>query len=178
MYYETDRLILRVLHEAYAPKVLDFYMGNKEYFEEWEPDRPPNFYTLEYQAALLKCEFEMAAKMTAVRFWIFRKDAPDTIIGTVSFQNVLRFVYQSCSIGYKLDANNQHQGFATEAIGKALSIIKKELNLHRVEALVLPENHSSIHLLERLGFEKEGICRSCIFLHNNWTDNLRYSLIL
>lgn len=177
MYYETDRLILRLLHESSAPEVLDFYMRNKNIFEIWEPDRPRNFYTVEYQAALLKCEFELAAKMNAVRFWIFPKTQPDKIIGTVSFQSVMRSVFQSCSIGYKLDSDYWHQGYATEALQAAISIVFREFKLHRIEALVLPENDPSIQLLERLGFVFEGVCHSCIFLHSHWTDHLRYSLI-
>lgn len=177
MYYETDRLILRLLHERSAPDVLDFYKRNKNVFEIWEPDRPQNFYTVEYQAALLKCEFELAVKMNAVRFWIFSKTQPDKIIGTVSFQNVLRSVFQSCSIGYKLDPDYWHQGYATEALQTAISVVFREFKLHRIEALVLPENEPSIRLLECLGFVCEGICHSCIYLHSHWTDHLQYSLI-
>lgn len=177
MYYETDRLILRVLYESSAPKVLDFYEKNKVIFENVEPERPKNFYTLEYQSALLKCEFDMIVKKQSLRFWIFKKEEPDVIIGTVSFQNIMRSVYQSCLIGYKLDPLYWKQGYAREAIQKAISIVFQELHLHRIEALVLPHNLPSIRLLEHLGFESEGICRSCIFLKQKWTDHLRYSLI-
>lgn len=177
MYYETDRLILRLLHESSAQEVLNFYLKNKEIFELREPDRPKNFYTREYQAALLKCEFQLAIKMTGVRFWIFQKHAPEQIIGTVSFQDVIRSVYQSCHIGYKLDPDYWHQGYAREAVSKAISVIFEEFDLHRIEALVMPDNQASIRLLTHLGFEEEGICRSCIYLHSRWTDNLRYSLI-
>lgn len=177
MYYETDRLILRILHENSAAEVLDFFIRNKDIFERWEPDRPWNFYTREYQAAILKCEFELVMKMNAVRFWIFLKESPDTLIGTVSFQNVMRSVFQSCCIGYKMDKDYQQQGYATEAISTAISIIATEMGLHRIEAFVAPNNTPSIRLLERLGFVYEGIRRSCIYLHSNWTDHLQYSFI-
>lgn len=177
LYYETDRLVLRLLHENSAPEVLDFYKRNKNVFEIWEPDRPRNFYTVEYQTALLKCEFELALKMNAVRFWIFSKTQPDKIIGTVSFQNVMRSVFQSCRIGYKLDPDYWHQGYATEALQAAIPVVFREFKLHRIEALVLPENEPSIRLLEHLGFIREGVCHSCIFLHSRWTDHLQYSLI-
>ena len=177
MYYETDRMTLRLLHESSVAEVLDFYTRNKDIFEPWEPDRPLNFYTPEYQQALLKCEFELAVKMNAVRFWIFTKEQPEKIIGTVSFQNVTRSVFQSCCIGYKLDANYRHQGYAREAIAAAISIIANELQIHRIEAFVSPDNLPSIRLLEHLGFTYEGIRRSCIYLHSNWTDHLQYSFI-
>lgn len=177
MYYETDRLILRILYESSAPKVLDFYKKNKVIFENFEPERPENFYTIEYQSALLKCEFDMIIKKHCLRFWIFTKEEPDTIIGTVSFQNIIRSVYQSCQIGYKLDPLYWKHGYARESIRKAISIVFQEFDLHRIEALVLPDNQPSIRLLEHLDFELEGLCHSCIFLKKKWTDHLRYSLI-
>lgn len=175
--YETERLLLRLLYEDSAKDVLDFYQRNQAIFEHIEPDRPDHFYSLEYQAALLRCEFQLAAKKNGVRFWIFPKNEPQKIIGTVSFQNILRSVYQSCQIGYKFDTGYWHQGFAFESIQKAISIVFQEFGLHRIEALVLPDNAPSIRLLDRLGFEQEGICRSCIYLHSSWADHLRYSFI-
>ena len=177
MYYETERLILRILHENAAAKVLQFYEKNHEVFDAFEPIRPENFYTRACQANILRCEFQLAVKKKAVRFWVFRKQQPQQIIGTVSFQNIQRTVYQSCQIGYKFDPDFWHQGFAYESIEKAVSVIFNDLSLHRIEALVLPDNQPSIRLLRRLGFVEEGLCRSCIFLPSGWTDHLRYSLI-
>lgn len=177
MYYETDRLILRILMENSAKECLDFHWKNKNIFEFYEPDRPANFYTIYFQEALLRHDRQAIANGTGVRFWVFVKDFPNQVIGTVSFQNVIRGAYQSCLIGYKFDKDFWHHGYATEAIAKGISIIFKEWNLHRVEALVLPGNNASIHLLERLGFAQEGICRSCVCLHSNWEDHIRYSYI-
>ena len=175
--YETERLALRLLREDYAEPALYFYEKNREVFEAWEPDRPMFFYTRKFQASLLRAEFQMALKGNALRFWIFEKGNPWDIIGTVSFQNIIRSVYQTCQIGYKLDEDFWHRGYAREAIARTLSVALYELDLHRVEALGLPENLSSIRLLQALGFEEEGICQSCIYLHGSWADHLRYSYL-
>lgn len=177
LFYETERLTLQILLAGDADRVLDFYLRNQAEFEVWEPDRPTNFYTREYQASLLRVEFRMAMRLQAVRFWISEKEHPQRIIGTVSFQNVLRSVYQSCQIGYKLDKEFWHRGYAYEAVLAAMYHVLKELKLHRVEALVLPDNLPSIRLLERLGFEPEGLRRSCVYLHSGWVDHLMYSYI-
>lgn len=177
MLYETDRLVLRILSGDFASQVLDFYKKNKEVFEACEPDRPPNFYTREYLTALMNCEFDLAIKMSAVRFWVFSKEEPNRIIGTISFQDIVRSVYQSCHIGYKFDSDYWHQGYARESIKKAISVVLQEFRLHRIEALVLPDNLSSMRLLESLNFQYEGVSQSCIYLHSNWTDHLRYSFI-
>jgi len=177
MHYETDRLFLKILQSDSVPLVLDFYKKNKAVFEACEPDRPKNFYTKEYLSALMKCEFDLTMKAIAIRFWVFEKDNPDKIIGTISFQDIIRSVYQCCHIGYKFDPDYWHQGYAKESIQKAISVVLKEFHLHRIEALVLPDNLPSIRLLEKLKFQYEGVSRKCIFLHSRWTDHLCYSFI-
>lgn len=175
--YETNRLYLKALQENAAPQVLDFYQRSREAFERWEPDRSASFYAPAHQAALLRWEFQLILKQAALRLWVFRKEDPGVIIGTISFQEIRRTIYQSCLLGYKFDPAFWRQGYATEGIQCALSVVFHEMGLHRVEALVLPENTPSIRLLDRLGFTNEGVAYSCIYLHGAWRDHLRFSLI-
>ncbi|MDI3310125.1 MAG: hypothetical protein QJR05_01665 [Thermoanaerobacterium sp.] len=37
--YETERLVLRVLDKTYAELVLDYYLRNRTFLQEWEPLR-------------------------------------------------------------------------------------------------------------------------------------------
>lgn len=175
--YETERLYLKILQEDSVPAVLDFYKRSREAFEPWEPDLPASFFTSDHQTLLLRSEFQLALRQASLRFWVFSKKEPDKIIGTISFQNITRSVYQSCHIGYKFDPAYWHQGYASEGIRGGLSFLFREWKLHRVEAFVQPDNTASIQLLERLGFCCEGISRSCIYLHGSWKDHLRYSII-
>lgn len=175
--YKTDRLILKVLKGDDAEAVLQFYLDNKELFERYEPDRPDNFYTLSHQKAVLNCEYNMTVKLSAVRFYVFKKEQPDKIIGTICFRNITRSVYQACEVGYKFDHNFQHQGYAFEALCMGIAVMFEDQRLHRIEANVMPENTSSIHLLETLGFALEGTARSFAYIHGRWQDHLRYSLI-
>ena len=45
----------------------------------------------------------------------------------------------------------------TEALSAILKFGFDELELNRIEAVVLPENTASIQMLEKLGFRKEGL---------------------
>lgn len=175
--YETDRLILKVLKADDAENVLQFYLDNKELFEKYEPDRPDNFYTAAHQKAVLICEYNLTVKLSAVRFYVYRKEQPDKIIGTIGFRNITRSIYQTCEAGYKFDRNFQHQGYAFEALCMGIAVMFEDLKLHRIEANVMPENAPSIHLLESLGFTLEGTARSFALIHGKWRDHLRYSLI-
>ena len=122
MLYETDRLRLEILTPSSAREVLDFQLRNRELFARYEPSLPENFYTTSHQQALLKCELKLAMKLSTIRFYVFRKDAPSQIIGTVCLHDVTRMPYSCCEIGYKFDRAVHRRGYAREAVAKAVSI--------------------------------------------------------
>lgn len=177
--YHTQNLILKALAptDENAMAVLEFYERNKDIFEVYEAARPENFYTKAYQKSVLSCEFSMAVKSEMFRFWVYKKENPTKIIGTISFFHFMRCVYQCCETGYKFDSNYWHKGYAKEALQYGISLMFEEENLHRIEAYVMPSNIPSIKLLESLGFIQEGLCRSSICVHGKWEDHLLFSLL-
>ncbi len=175
--YETPRLILKVLRTDSAPMVLDFYNRDKELFEQYEIDRAPNFYTVKYQQKVLRCEYDMTAKSRLFRFYVFRKENPRQIIGTVCIHNIAPNFFGSCEIGYKFSSEFHHQGYATEAVGLCTQLAFTELKLHKVIAIVHPGNVSSMKLMNRLGFEQEGLLRDYLQMRGKWCNHYIYSLI-
>ena len=177
MEYETERLILRVLTPDYAKSVCRFVTKNRKQFEIYEPILPANYYTWEHQQAILSGELKLTLQTKNIRYYIFLKENPEQIIGTVALHNIASAAYSSCEIGYKFDADYQHKGYAREAVAMAVSIAFAALGLHRVYARVMPENTASIKLLKDLLFEEEGLERECIKIQGKWQDHLRFSLI-
>lgn len=176
--YQTQRLWLKVLNERNSRAVCDFYSRNKEHFEPFEPERTPGFYTPEFHRKSLAAERHQYEQRRYLRLYLYRKENPEQIIGSICFDHICFGSFQSCTVGYKLDKDFQGQGYMLEALTYSLkNIIFGEYGLHRVEALVVPENAASIHLLERLGFEKEGISRDFARLCGVWRDHVKYALI-
>lgn len=177
MAYQTKHLELKILDDTKAEQVLKFYLDNQEIFEEYETDRPPQFYTEDFQRLLLESEYNLAVKQTFLRFWVYEKGQPNQIIGTVSFHNIRRGFYQCCEIGYKFDKRYWGRGYAKESISKCIWVAFEELRLHRMEACVLPRNTASRRLLKSLGFELEGIKKQSVKLHGVWQDHELYALL-
>ncbi len=175
--YETQRTIIQTINKNYAPKVLSFYEDNKSNFEPWEPQREDNFYTLPYQRASLTIESNLMSEGRLSRFWVFTKEKPDEIIGSICFQNILREPYRSCSLGYKFSHRYLHLGYAYESLSKCIEIIFKEYPIHRIEAFIMENNLPSLRLIERLSFQYEGISHDYARIEGVWTDHRRYSLI-
>lgn len=174
--YETRRLILKVLGPDYSYDVLRFYERDKELFEKYEADRCQNFYTEAHQRNILQLEYGLCLKFHHIRFYVFEKEDPSTIIGTICLYDISR-PYARAELGYKFNSRYHHRGYASEAVEKLIDIAFTELNLHRLCARVVQENTPSIRLLHGLGFEQEGICRDYMCFHGVWTDHLQFSLL-
>lgn len=173
----TNRLILKVLGPEAAPMVLEFYKKNRDIFEHYEPVIGDEFYTLDHQKKVLQFEHNNILKLIMLRYWIFAKDNPKEIIGTVSYRNIVRPIYESCTIGYKMDKDNMNKGYCSEAIAATIPLIAKELGIHRFEALILPDNAPSIHMVEKLGFKYEGILRDKIIINGERLDHCMYAYL-
>ncbi|WP_404407903.1 GNAT family N-acetyltransferase [Jeotgalibacillus malaysiensis] len=175
--YCTDRLVLKQLDSNDAELVLDYYIRNKVFLTRWEAEREGDFYTLKMQKLLLDQDIESYKRGSSIKFWIFKKEDEEKVIGCISFQNILRSIMQSCILGYKLDVSETGKGYLGEALKKAIGVMFSEYDLHRIEAPVMPINTSSINVLKRLGFVNEGITNKMMKVNGAWKDHIRWSLL-
>jgi ribosomal-protein-alanine N-acetyltransferase len=173
----TERLHLKTLGAEAAPLVLEFYKRNRNIFEKYEPVIGDDFYTLDHQRKILEFEHQNILKLIMVRYWIFEKGRPERIIGTISYRNIVRPIYESCTIGYKMDRDFVNKGYCSEGIKATIPVIAEDLGIHRFEALILPDNEPSIHMVQKLGFKYEGILRDKIIIGGERLDHCMYSYL-
>ena len=87
--------------------------------------------------------------------WAACKKSNDRCIGMVNYHR--RDTRNSrLQLGYITAPKHQRNGFGTEAVRAVLNYCAEELNIHRVEALIHPDNLASVRLAEGLGFCCEG----------------------
>lgn len=175
-YYETDRLILKVLNKTYSKEVLDYYVRNKEFLEEWEPAREVEFYTRKYQEKQLDMDSKSVKSGEAFKLWIFKKGENKTI-GYFAFNNIVRGIFLSCFLGYKLDGDEIRKGYMSEALKKGIDIAFRELGLHRIEANIMPKNKASLALAQKLNFYNEGLARKYLKIDGQWEDHIHMVLL-
>ena len=175
--YYKDNLILKVLDSSYAEQVLEFYGSNRDEFDKYETDKPDNFYTIDFIDNLLHAEYTAFLQGHHIRFFLYDKTVPDTIIGTISFSSLKGGAFKSCITGYKIDKKFQCHGYGRRMLTMALKIIVTELNMHRIEAYISPDNEASISLATTLGFINEGMAYSYVFIKGQWHDHFRYVYI-
>ena len=174
--YETPRLILLQSAPSLAAKTADYYSRNRDFFENIDPPRPPDFYTIKAQRRGLQRDLQDAKKMHALRFWLMLKGS-DEIIGMTALNNIVFGSFCSCFLAYKLDLRFLRQGLTSEAISRVVRIAFDDLGLHRIEANIMPRNIPSLRLVEKLGFQNEGLARQYLNINDVWEDHIHMTLL-
>jgi [ribosomal protein S5]-alanine N-acetyltransferase len=87
-------------------------------------------------------------------------------------------VLETVDIWYVIgDRQARRKGYATEAVEILVTHIFDTTPLPRVGATVDVENQASVALLEKLGFQREGVLRSALFHHARWHDVAVYGVM-
>lgn len=175
--YETERLLLKIPDVTQAGQVLDYFVRNREFFREWDVAKGEAFYTVTCQEKLLAKDLEDLNNKVNIRYWIYKKENINRIIGTVSFTNIVRGVFLSCFLGYKLDMDEINRGYMTEAVSKGIAVMFEDYGLHRIEANIMPKNLRSLKVVEKLGFHNEGLALKYLKINGKWEDHIHMVLL-
>ena len=68
-------------------------------------------------------------------------------------------------------------GYATAGAELLVGHAFDELGLHRVSASAFADNDASRRVLEKVGFEREGVARKEAFVDGEWQDVVNYGLL-
>ena len=102
--------------------------------------------------------------------------ATATLVGEVSLGSVLRGPFQSCFIGYWIDATHAGRGYVPEGVVLVIRYGFEELGLHRIEAAIVPRNAKSRRVAEKLGLRDEGTAARFLQIRGVWEDHVRYAI--
>ena len=168
---ETGRLTLRQVQQSDVNGIF-FLRSDKKVLKYL--DREPAA-TIEEAALWIQKINDLEKNNNAVTWAITLK--PDlTLIGTICFWNITKEHYRA-EIGYALNPDHQSKGIMQEAMTAVLDYGFKIMKLHSIEANVNPNNLSSIKLLERNNFIREGYFKENYFFNGKFSNSAIYSLI-
>lgn len=174
----TRRLRVAHVQPGYEAQTVDFFTRNRAHFSRWDPPAPADFYSVGFWERSVVRSVDDFAADRAVRFDVF--DAAEAerriVIGRMGFSQIFRGPFQSCILGYQVDAAYEGQGVMHEALVAAIAYVFDVKALHRIQANHLPENARSAALLARLGFVHEGLAKDYLFIANAWRDHVLNAL--
>ncbi len=115
------------------------------------------------------------ARRSAYEFIIEEIETGDPI-GVTSLHRI-DWIRRSAGVGYWIRRSRWGRGLATEGVGALIDRGFRVYHLHRLEAHVALENHASQRVVEKLGFEREGVAREVEFVNGRYLDHIQYSLL-
>jgi [ribosomal protein S5]-alanine N-acetyltransferase len=102
--------------------------------------------------------------------------AEDRLIGHVGFHPW--YAPRIYEIGWVFHPHYHGRGYATEAAAALLRYGFESLSVHRVIATCQPENPASWRVMEKLGMQREGHLRKCIYRdETTWWDEYFYAIL-
>ncbi|MBN9407723.1 MAG: GNAT family N-acetyltransferase [Burkholderiales bacterium] len=170
---DTPRLRLREITETDIPALLAMY--DLPETMQWLGADP--LVTADHAAALVAFIRQgWSLPVPEPRWGIERRDHPGLLIGTVGLR-LWDTGARHCQLGYQLDWRHRSRGYAHEALSTLLAWCFDRMELHRVNALVHPDNAPSLRVLQKLGFEVEGLMRDGGFWAGRHHDLLSHGLL-
>jgi len=108
--------------------------------------------------------------------WAVADRDSDRLIGALTLFS-LHAQQLRAEVGYSLSPDHQGRGLASEALRCGLAHAFDQLGLVRVEADIDPRNEPSWRLLEKLGFQREGLLRQRWRVNGEICDTAFYGLL-
>ena len=96
--------------------------------------------------------------------------------GEVSLGSVQRGPFQMGYIGYWIDEALAGRGYVPEGVVLMMRHAFEALQLHRLEAAIVPRNEASRRVAQKLGLRDEGTAVRFLQIQGVYEDHVRYSI--
>ena len=98
------------------------------------------------------------------------------VVGSVSLKNISHSMGYA-EIGYGIAESHHRRGIATAAVSLLVDKVFAETALRKLIAFVHDENQASRRVLEKLGFQEEGLLREHYMIGGEPKDEIIYGLL-
>ena len=149
---------------------------SRRFLEQWEPIWSPDELERAGWRRRLGRYREDVAQGLAVPFLIFDARTRN-LLGGISIGNIRHGVAESANIDYWMGERHAGKGIMVDAVKLVCRYAFNSLRLHRVEAACIPDNLRSVRVLEKAGFQREGLLRSYLRINGAWRDHFLYALL-
>jgi [ribosomal protein S5]-alanine N-acetyltransferase len=171
------RITLRPLVAEDFPRWQEVRRRNGEWLTRWEPRRTPGAPdpVESRDAFAVRCSARQRERHlgTGYGFGIF---VEGHFAGEINLSIVQRGPFQSAYVGYWIDQAKAGRGYMPEALVVLCRAAFEDLMLHRVQVSIIPRNHASRRVVEKLGLRDEGVALRYLEINGVWEDHIRYAI--
>ena len=168
----TARLVLRELRHSDAPTLLEI-RGNAQVMQWMGMNVLKDMEGAHNTVSQFLAGRIATAPSTR---WALERQSDRQLLGTCGVFGWNKD-WKKCILGYELGVGAQRCGYMHEALNAILSWSFENMELHRIEALIHPDNLASLKLAERMGFHVEGTLREVAFWNDAHHDMVQLGLL-
>jgi ribosomal-protein-alanine N-acetyltransferase len=173
---EGKRVTLRVPRDGDFGEWAALRGESRAFLEPWEPRwLEDELWRAGWKRRMRRYREDMEAGSAIA--WLIFENRRRILVGGITLGNIRYGVSQSAQIGYWTGERHAGQGYMQDAVAAVLAHAFGAMRLHRVEAACIPGNARSIRVLEKAGFEREGLLRSYLRINGVWQDHYLYARI-
>ena len=154
-----------------AQMISGYYQNNEAHLAPWEPLRPEGFHSVDAWEIRIQNKLDDIAEGKGVFFCVM-DDAEEEMLGMCELSNIVLGPFNACNLGFSIAQAHEGNGIMFKAVGEVVTFAFEKLHLHRVMANHMPANRRSAALLEKLGFQEEGLAKSYLKIAGKWEDHV------
>ncbi len=171
------RVALRALVPADFPSWQEVRRRNADWLVPWEPARTPGLPDVveSPEAFAMRCSARERERQlgTGFGFGIF---VGGRFAGEINLSSVQRGPFQCGYVGYWIDQAQAGYGYMPESLVMMARFAFDELRLHRIQVSIIPRNHRSRRVVEKLKIRDEGVALRYLEINGRWEDHVRYAM--
>ncbi len=169
--FTLEEVVLRELSYDDAEDYLNYITHSKVARFIAECDLPRNIEQANEEISYWKQLFHRKLAI----YWAVALKNNNKLIGTCGFNHINLF-HRRGEISYDLSISHQGKGLMQAALNAVCAFAFDNVGLQRIQATTVVSNTASSKLLERLGFEREGLLKKYGKLNGKHRDYYMYSL--
>jgi len=173
---QGEKCYIRTFQEKDAQSLTGLVSRNKYFWSTYEPLQRPEYYKVDAQYKKIQESLYLMDSKREFTFGIYELRT-NNLIGHIALYAVKRLPYSSAFVGYAMDEIYIGKGIVTEAVKMVVRFAFEQVGLHRVEAYVSTQNSASIRVLEKSGFQREGLLRKLLYINGQWVDHYMYACL-
>lgn len=145
---------------------------NRAWLARWESTLPPN--SAELLPNLREYSQRQDYEMLERRSLNMLIEVNGEIAGAVSVGSVQHGAMSVGTLGYWIAEKWANRGVTTLAVAAVIDLALTELQLHRIEVVVRPENKPSLLLCRKLRLHEEGLRQRYMHIAGAWCDHVAF----
>jgi ribosomal-protein-alanine N-acetyltransferase len=171
------RVMLRPLVAPDFPAWSEVRRRNHDWLTVWEPKRSAHAPDPSHDrdAFSARCGQRERDRQTGAGY-AFGLFVDNAFAGEINLNNVVRGALQTGTVGYWVDQVKAGNSYVAEGVVVVLRYAFEELGLHRVEICIVPRNHNSRRVMEKLAIRDEGTALRFLEINGVWEDHVRYGI--